>query len=131
MSAFKKLGTPMSATVLVVHSDTDARELMLSALRAAGFDATGFGDPMIALDAVESDSNIKVLVTRINFGEGRLNGVALARMLRHNVPRDIKVVFVGRPENRRHVDDGQGEFIPHPISPRALVDAVGRTLAAD
>jgi hypothetical protein len=40
-------------------------------------------------------------------------------------------VFVGRPENRRHVADGQGELIPHPISPKALVDAAGRTLAAD
>jgi DNA-binding NtrC family response regulator len=121
----------MSATVLVVHSDTDARELMLSALRGAGFDVAGFGDPMMALDAVETDSRIRVLVTRINFGEGRLNGVALARMLRHNVPRDIRVVFVGRSDNRRHVDDGEGEFIEHPITPEALVDAVGRALAAD
>jgi DNA-binding NtrC family response regulator len=120
----------MSATVLVVHSETDARELMLSALRSAGFDVAGFGNPMMALDAVESDSRIRVLVTRINFGEGRLNGVALARMLRHNIRRDIKVVFVGRPENRRYVDDGEGEFIPHPINPKALVDAVGRALAA-
>jgi DNA-binding NtrC family response regulator len=120
----------MSATVLVVHSDTDARELMLSALRTAGFDVAGFGDPMIALDAVEVDSRVKVLVTRINFGEGRLNGVALARMLRHNIRRDIRVVFVGRWENRRHVRDGEGEFIRHPISPEALVDAVGRALTA-
>jgi DNA-binding NtrC family response regulator len=76
----KKLRTVMSATVPVVHSDTDARELMLSALRAAGFNAAGFGDPITALDAVEGDSSIRVLVTRINFGAERLDGVALARM---------------------------------------------------
>jgi DNA-binding NtrC family response regulator len=121
----------MSATVLVVHSETDARELMLSAVRVAGFEAVGFSDPMRALDAVESDSRIRVLVTRINFGEGRLNGIALARMLRHNLRRGIKVVFVGRSENRRHVDDGGCEFIPHPIDQKALVDAVARALAAD
>jgi DNA-binding NtrC family response regulator len=121
----------MSATVLVVHSETDACELMVSALRAAGFEVVGFSDPMRALDAVESDSRIRVLVTRINFGEGRLNGIALARMLRHNIGRRIKVVFVGRSENRRYVDDGECEFIPHPIDPKALVDAVGRALAVE
>jgi hypothetical protein len=65
----------------------------VSTLRAAGFDVAGFGDPMIALDAVESDTRIKVLATRINFGEGRLNGVALARMLRHNIRRDGSGAF--------------------------------------
>jgi hypothetical protein len=61
-------------------------------------------------------------VRRIHFGEGRPNGVALARMLRHNIRRGI------RSEIRRHV--GESEFIPHLSDPKALVDAVARALAA-
>jgi DNA-binding NtrC family response regulator len=118
----------MPSTVLAVHSEADALNMLISAIRTAGYDVVGFSDPLAALNAIEADSHVRVLVTRIDFGPGKLNGVALARMLRHNVPRDIGVVFVGRSENERYLDDGVGEFVPHPVDPTALIDAVGRIL---
>jgi DNA-binding NtrC family response regulator len=120
----------MAASVLVVQPEIDALELMVSALRAAGFDVAGCSDPMMALNVIESDSTVRVLVTRMNFGTGKLNGVALTRMLRHNTGRAINVVFVGQEENRHYAEEDEGEFFPHPIDAGALVDAVGRMLAA-
>jgi len=60
----------MPAPVLVVHDETDTRDLAVGALRASGLEAVGFGDPMAALAAIETASRVRVLVTRINFGEG-------------------------------------------------------------
>lgn len=119
----------MPATVLVVHSEADALNMMVCALRTAGLDVTGFTDPLVALDAIEADSRVRALVTRVDFGPGKLNGVALVRMLHHNLRRDIGVVFVGRSENERHLDDGAGAFVPHPVDTNLLIGAVERILA--
>lgn len=118
----------MPAPVLVVHQESDAREMLLAAVRAAGYEAAGFDDPLKALDAIEVDSRVRVLVTRMDFGPGTLNGVALARMLRVR-KRAVRVIFVGRPRNGRFTDE-LGEFVPHPVDVQAVADAVGRLLAA-
>jgi DNA-binding NtrC family response regulator len=70
----------MPAPVIVAHDDKATRELAVAALIAAGLTAVGFHDLMAALDAVEDESRVRVLVARIDFGAGKLNGVALARM---------------------------------------------------
>ena len=95
----KKGAVPMPASVIVVHQETDAREQILAALQSAAHPAVGFSDPMAALDHIEEDTRIRVLVTRVDFGQGILNGVALARMARYK-RRDVKAVFVGRREMR-------------------------------
>ncbi len=76
----------MPAAVLVVHDEPDTRELAVTALRAAFLDVIGFDDPMAALNAIEDDTRVRVLVTRVAFGPGKLNGVALARMVRVKRP---------------------------------------------
>lgn len=120
----------MPAPVLVVHQEAEACGQMLAALRAAGCEAVGFYSPMTALNAIESDTRVRVLVTRVDFGPGMLNGVALARMLLMKRP-DIKVVYVGRAENERHITVA-GPFLPHPIDLNALAETVcGLLLASD
>ena len=69
---------------------------------------------------------VRVLVTRMNFGAGKLNGVALARMLMVKRPC-VKTVFVAQPENEEHAD-GVGEFLPSPMDPLHLTDVVARLL---
>ena len=117
----------MPAAVLVVHQETNVRERILTALRAAGHSAAGFDDPLMALDAIESDSRVRVLVTRVDFGEGRLNGIALARMLHHK-RLGVKVVFVGRPEYAQQLGESD-PFFPHPVDTEALAVLVGYLLA--
>ena len=86
----------MPAPVIVAHDDKATRELAVAALIAAGLTAVGFHDLMAALDAVEDDSRVRVLVARIDFGAGKLNGVALARMLKLKRP-DVKSSFSRSP----------------------------------
>jgi CheY-like chemotaxis protein len=72
----------MPAPVLVVFDEEDTRDLAVATLTAAGLIAVGFADPVAALNAVEADSRVRVLVTLVDFGIGKLNGAALARMLK-------------------------------------------------
>ena len=76
----------MPAAVLVVHDEQNTRELAVSALREAFLEAVGFEDPIAALDVIEASSRVRVLVTRVMFGPGKLNGVALARSVRLKRP---------------------------------------------
>lgn len=116
----------MPAPVVVIHDDLALREQMVNALQALSTKVASFSDPMRALDALEAGGKARVLVTRIDFGTGRLNGVALARMVKLKQPM-VEVVFVGRPRNADHIK-GIGEFIPLPLDPQTLVEAVRQRL---
>ena len=116
----------MPAAVLVVHNEQNTRELAVGALREAFLDAVGFDDPLVALDAIEASSLVRVLVTRVMFGPGKLNGVALARMVRVKWP-GTKVMFVALEEYAPHTE-GLGVFLPMPVNPDILVATVSRLL---
>ncbi len=62
----------------------------------------------------------------MDFGAGKLNGAALARMVRLRQAA-VKIVFIARGENREYATE-LGEFLPIPLNPEALVDAVGKLL---
>ena len=120
----------MPAAVVVLNQEAEARAALLAAMRAAGHEAVGFDDPVKALDAIEIGCRARVLVTRVSFsGPGKLNGVALARVLRYNKRRPVKVVFAGQPKNRRHIDE-EDEFVPRSSDPTAVVEVVSRLLAS-
>jgi DNA-binding NtrC family response regulator len=118
----------MPAPVLVAHNEQETRELAVTTLRAAFLEVVGFEDPMAALDAIETDSRVRVLVTRVEFGPGKPHGVALARMVRVKRP-GTKVVFVARAEYEPHTE-GLGVFLPMPLNPDILVATVSRLLAS-
>jgi DNA-binding NtrC family response regulator len=118
----------MPAAVLVVHDEQNTRELAVSALRAAFLEAVGFADPMAALDAIQANSHVRVLVTRVMFGPGKLNGIALARMVRVKRP-STRVVFVARDEYAPYAE-GLGVFLPRPFNPDIFVATVSRLLVA-
>jgi DNA-binding NtrC family response regulator len=118
----------MPAPVLIVHKEFGTRELALTALRKAGYEAAGFKNPMTALDAIEAHSRVRVLVTGVGFGQGTLNGVALALMVKVKRP-GLQAVFIASLADHPHTE-GVGEFLPLPLDARALVDVVGQVLAA-
>jgi len=116
----------MPAPVLVVHNQFDTRELALASLRAAGREAIGFENPMTALDAIEADSRVRVLVTGVDFGQGTLNGVALARMVKVKRP-GLQAVFVASLEDHPHTER-VGEFLSLPLDAQDLVEVVRQLL---
>jgi DNA-binding LytR/AlgR family response regulator len=96
------------------------------ALRASFLEATGFDDPIMALDAMEASSRVRVLVTGVEFPPGKPNGVALALMVRTKRP-GTKVVFVASEKYAPHTE-GLGVFLPSPLNPDVLVATVARLL---
>src|SRR5690242_12578233 len=74
----------MPAPVIVVHNEADARELAVVALQAAGHEVADFADPMQALKAVRASGRARILVTRIDFGPGWLNGAPWRRRFRRS-----------------------------------------------
>jgi DNA-binding NtrC family response regulator len=117
----------MPTPVIVVHDNFDTRELAANALRDAGHEVTAFDNPMAVLDAMDTPTRVHVLVTRVDFGPGQLNGAALARMVRLKQPA-ARIVFIAREQNRHHTAE-LGDFLPAPLDPEALVDFVGRLVA--
>lgn len=104
------------------------RELAVSALSAADLEAVGFDDPMTALAAIEADTRVRVLVARVDFGSGMLNGAALGRMLIYKRPA-VRSVFLARPENHIHTG-GDIDFVPMPSDAPILIEKVAGLLAA-
>jgi DNA-binding NtrC family response regulator len=119
----------MPATVVVVHDEPEFFDQLTGALSLAGYDVVAFVDPMTALDALDASLLIEVLVTRVRFAVGKINGVALARMARSKRP-GIRVLFTALPEYAEYAD-GLGKFMPMPVSVPNVVDAVARLLGAD
>jgi DNA-binding NtrC family response regulator len=117
------------APVLVVHDDAETRDVALAALRSAGLEAVALADPMVALDAIEADSRVRVLVTSTTFPAGKPNGVALGRMLKAK-RHPLKVVFIASLEDQP-LTEGLGEALPLVLDPLTLVRAVERALAPE
>jgi CheY-like chemotaxis protein len=116
----------MTARIFIVHDDPAFSEEVLSSLEAVGESVAAFDDPMGALDALETAREIELLITRVNFGPGKLNGIALARMLRLKRP-DVRVMFTAIPEHEGHAE-GLGEFLAAPIRVYDVVEMTERLL---
>jgi DNA-binding NtrC family response regulator len=119
----------MPASVVLVHDDLDFVDQLTVALRLAGYDVISFVDPMAALNALDTSRWLEVLVTRVDFGLGKMNGVALARMARFKRP-GIRVLFTALPEFANYAE-GLGKFMPMPVSVPAVVDSVLGMLESD
>jgi DNA-binding NtrC family response regulator len=115
----------MTARIFIVHDDSAFSKDVRSALEATGHTVAAFDDPMVALDALE-ERRIELLITRVNFGPGKLNGIALARMLRLKRP-DVRVIFTAVPEHGHHAW-GLGEFLAAPIRVDDVVEMTERLL---
>ena len=116
----------MTARIFIVHDDSEFSADVRSALEAAGHAAATFDDPMVALDALEAAQQMELLITRASFGPGKLNGIALARMVRFKRP-SVRVVFTAGTEYESHAE-GLGELLPAPVGVDDVVEMVERLL---
>jgi DNA-binding NtrC family response regulator len=104
----------MPARVVVVLNDPEVAKQTVDVLAAEGCDAATLPDSMVALHALEGAVRIEVLVTTLEHGDGKPNGIALARMTKVKRP-GIKVVFVGE-SDLMHYTAGLGDFIASPVA---------------
>ena len=109
----------MSARLLVVHDDPSFRDEVAARIAQARFDVHAFGDPLSALVAIDTCTP-DLLLTRADFGPGRLNGVALARMARLR-SRRVKILFALAPEYIEHAQD-LGQCVVYPCDAAVIAN---------
>ena len=122
----------MPATVVVVLDGRTVGEAAVQALRSAGLDVATFPDSIAALDGIQTDSRIQLLVCPVTSGRGTLTGVALLRMLRHKRRMEtgknsLRAILIGQPGDREHVEKSD-EFLTTPYDPKDLIAAATRLL---
>jgi len=83
-------------------------------------------DPLAALSALEDARRVEVLVTRLHFGPGKSNGVALALMARLKRP-GVRVVFLEKADDPE-LTAGLGEVAEGPVDAASLTDLVDKLL---
>jgi PleD family two-component response regulator len=116
----------MPAQVVVVLDDLAFANQAVEALAARKYEAIALPTPLAALDALESAVRVEVLITCTAQAEGQPNGVSLALMARSR-RRDVKVIFVGAPEQARYTD-GLGTFLVSPTTVEVVVETAVRLL---
>jgi DNA-binding response OmpR family regulator len=116
----------MAVRIAVVHDDPEFLAEAAASLASAGFEVCAFTDPIDAVDAIKHHRDLDLLITRVNYGSGKLHGLALARMARYADQR-TRVLFVGQ---RRYLAEaeGIGAFVVAPCTLGQLCSAVDEIL---
>src|SRR4051794_39676157 len=86
------MGTPSSATVLVVDDEQDVRETMTTFLADLGYAVSSAASGDEALKLVAVDPSLTLLITDIEM-PGQIHGFALARRAKTIRP-DLRVIYV-------------------------------------
>lgn len=119
---------PDTRTVLFVHDDAIFSRPAINLLQAVGHRVIPFSDPMQGYDAIheleDSDTAPDLLITRVQFENGMIHGITLARAARYVVP-SLRVLFVALPQ---YADDARkfGEFLELPVPLVRFAAAVSR-----
>jgi CheY-like chemotaxis protein len=118
---------PEKVHILVVEDDPACREALGRVLQREGYDVSLTADFRGALEILESDQPIALMLSDIVMPD-RVNGIALSRMARLR-RRDIKVVYMTG-YNIPGIDrEALGPILRKPIDDQVLIEEVGRVLA--
>lgn len=85
----------MPPTILVARNHYDSTCSLVSRLREAGYDASGFTEALGAWEALNCAPKLDLLISDIYLGSGRVNGVALARAARTERPALSVLLLAG------------------------------------
>jgi CheY-like chemotaxis protein len=113
------------AHILLVDDDEGFRYAAATALRNAGFEVTSVPDYRGALETLEGNSPLDLLVTDVVMPD-RINGFALARMARLR-RLNLKVLYLTGYDVPS--TEAIGKVLRKPITPELLTDEVRRALA--
>ena len=125
--ATARKGKPIAARVVVVHDEPSFLDPVVASLRAAGHDVAAFADPVLAWEALRLSGEVEILVTRVQFGADKPNGIALARWARERCPA-VRILFVALPDFQPDVGN-LGVLLPRPVTVPEVAEAVGLMLS--
>ena len=114
--------------ILLVDDDEIFREATGALLRSAGYEVRLAPDHRLALEILESDDAVDLLVVDIVMPD-RVNGLALARMARLRRPK-IKIIYLSGYDIPGLEAEALGPIIRKPVSDELLVEQVATALGA-
>jgi CheY-like chemotaxis protein len=112
---------------LFVDDDGTFGETITRVLRRAGFDVTFACNFQVALEVLEADCQIDMLICDIVMPNS-VNGIALSRMARLR-RRDLKVMYLTGYNIPGVENEALGPILRKPIDDAVLVSEVERALA--
>ncbi len=114
--------------ILVVEDDGAWLQVVQAMLERAGHKVSGFPDYRGALDLIESDDAIDLLLTDIQLPTDTPHGLSLARMAKLRRRRLPILFMTGDPELAELVDEDLGFTLIKPFSRPMLLAAVHRSI---
>lgn len=119
-------GGDCAMRILLVEDEFLIRLTLAEALTDAGYDVLEAESGDQALDVLEQDPSIRVLLTDIQL-PGQLNGLALARRARATRPALPVIYMTGRPDTMADTTQGSRDaFIAKPYLPSQVAATVRR-----
>ena len=115
--------------ILLVEDDETCREAYIRILRKAGYDVSSATDFRVALEVLEAERPVDLLMVDIVM-PGSVNGIALSRMARMR-RRDIKVLYVTGYRIPGVERAALGPILQKPVDDALLVSEVARALAGE
>ena len=115
--------------ILLVEDDEVCRESTTGVLRSAGYQVQVAPDHRLALEILEGDERIDLLVTDVVMPPDRVNGLALSRMARMR-RLDLRVIYVSGYDIPGFEDQALGTLLRKPVSDDLLLAEIARTLSA-
>jgi CheY-like chemotaxis protein len=113
--------------ILLVDDDEAYREATAAMLRAAGYAVQVAPDYQLALEILERNDPIDLLVTDIVMPD-RVNGMALSRMARMRRP-DIRVIYVSGYDIPGLDREILGTMLRKPVGDDQLLTEIARSLS--
>jgi CheY-like chemotaxis protein len=114
--------------ILVVEDDVAFGQALCRILAQAGYETVFATDYRSALDTLEGEQQIDLLLADIVMPKG-VNGLALARMARLR-RRDLKVIYLTGYSIPGVDEEALGPVLRKPIDDRVLIEKIERSLAA-
>lgn len=114
--------------ILLVDDDPTFSQAMGQVLRRAGFDVTLAADFRLALEVLEAEGQVDLLISDIVMPSS-VNGIALSRMARLR-RRELKVLYLTGYNIPGAENEALGPILRKPIDEEQLVAEVERLLTA-
>jgi CheY-like chemotaxis protein len=114
--------------ILLVEDDEVFRDATAAMLRSAGYAVQGAPDYRQALEILESDERIDLLITDVVMPD-RVNGLALSRMARMR-RLGLPVIYISGYDIPGFEHEALGALLRKPISDELLLAEIAKTLSA-
>ena len=115
------------SVILLVEDDPDFSEVCALVLRSGGYEVLSAPDHRLALDILESDQPVDLLLTDLTM-PGRANGMALARMARLRRPR-LGILYLTGQSADDVASEALGPILQKPVANERLLAEVASAIS--